>query len=331
MQVLDIDTLHILPLSHIPLETRALRKARLIKNARLESMVELFGENMTGSGQIPPDKLYPFFDFSGPREQDYNIIRQLGSLPSYDIYSLRVTLRKLDIDLDDLEGFKLTDADTVELTEYMAEFTRPLVRFVYGDSNVPIVSMADMLHMFADPNAAAAKDNLRRMAYMLGVDLSRIPKFLADYADVYMSLSFYRQCLERIAPLLADFIDTLHTIRSTRSFADNRGLIVDCALIEDRLNSLFGDVAGILDEFRNRTEDMWDNMSAQRYRQMELMVLDHQARIGGILCALTVKMNAWHREFPIRGDGLLSAKAAFAIGEMKHGLSRIEPLTFEAV
>ena len=45
------DALHILPLSNIPLQIRALRETRLIKNAKLEGVIELYSDAATGSAQ----------------------------------------------------------------------------------------------------------------------------------------------------------------------------------------------------------------------------------------------------------------------------------------
>lgn len=329
MKPSEIDTLHILPLVHMPIETQSLRRARLIKNARLESMVELFDDDATGSGQLPPDKINAFFDLSGDRARDYDIICRLGELPSYDVYSLRLSLRRLGIDITSLEGLALSEAKVAELTRYMSEFTRPLMRYVYGESASETESLADLLHLFVDPSASTARDKLRDMAVRLEVDLTRIPRFLEDYADVYMSLSFYRQCLEKLAPLLADFLEALREIRTARAFARDHALRGDCVTIERKLNGLYEDVVGVLDDFRGRTENMWDNLSGAHYREMERMVLDRQARIGEILCALTVKMTAWDAKFPVAGDGQLSAKAAFVIAEMKQGLSTLKPLAHD--
>ncbi len=58
---LDQDALHILPLEILPVETPGLKRARLIKNVRLDSVVELFREADTGSGQVHPSKLAPVF------------------------------------------------------------------------------------------------------------------------------------------------------------------------------------------------------------------------------------------------------------------------------
>ncbi|MEE9545500.1 MAG: hypothetical protein V3V55_07925, partial [Rhodospirillales bacterium] len=59
----DRDSPHILPLSILPVETKALKRARLIKNARLESVVEFFDDIHAGSGQVEIDALGGQFDW----------------------------------------------------------------------------------------------------------------------------------------------------------------------------------------------------------------------------------------------------------------------------
>ncbi|MDP6121000.1 MAG: hypothetical protein QF450_06315 [Rhodospirillales bacterium] len=44
------DFLHALPLYIIPLETPAVKRARMVKNARLQSIVEFFKGEKSGSG-----------------------------------------------------------------------------------------------------------------------------------------------------------------------------------------------------------------------------------------------------------------------------------------
>ena len=110
----DRDSLHTIHLSIIPLETRALRRARLIKNNRLESVVELFKDEATGSGQLEIDGLVKLFDW--PEDSDHadlTIMHRLGALPSYDVYSLRIQLRKLDIPVNDYSeiGYPLRSRD----------------------------------------------------------------------------------------------------------------------------------------------------------------------------------------------------------------------------
>ncbi len=49
---IDRDSVHILPLSIIPFETKGLERTRMIKNAKLESVIELFADDKAGSGQV---------------------------------------------------------------------------------------------------------------------------------------------------------------------------------------------------------------------------------------------------------------------------------------
>ena len=52
-----IDSLHTLPLEIMPVKTPGLKKALLIKNARLESVIELFNDSSAGSGQAWPRRI----------------------------------------------------------------------------------------------------------------------------------------------------------------------------------------------------------------------------------------------------------------------------------
>ncbi|MBT5809837.1 MAG: hypothetical protein HOI19_05650, partial [Rhodospirillaceae bacterium] len=106
------DSLFILPLSVLPLANLGLRNARLIKNSRLEGVVELFSGEGTGSGQVLPGDLHENFQFEDKSGQDLEIVQRVANLPSYDVYSLRIGLRSLNIDVDNNENLRLS-ADQV--------------------------------------------------------------------------------------------------------------------------------------------------------------------------------------------------------------------------
>ena len=97
----DKDALHILPLSVVPLVTPGLSKAKLIKNARLDGVIELFQGEEIGSGQIAPADLDRVFHFDSTNERDLDMVINLSELASYDVFSLRIELRKLDIEVDE--------------------------------------------------------------------------------------------------------------------------------------------------------------------------------------------------------------------------------------
>ena len=91
----DNDTLHVLPLSLVPLSTPGLQRARMIKDPHLVSVVELFKDEKAGSGVVAPNKLKLAFEAPGEGfDEDVDIINQLAQLNSYDIYALRIELRR---------------------------------------------------------------------------------------------------------------------------------------------------------------------------------------------------------------------------------------------
>jgi len=53
----DMDLLHILPLSIMSLYTAGLKQARLIKNMHFKSVIKIYKDAKTGNGQIEPDAL----------------------------------------------------------------------------------------------------------------------------------------------------------------------------------------------------------------------------------------------------------------------------------
>ena len=126
----DRDSLHVLPLSIIPLESQLFEKMRMIKNVHLDSVVELFDGKDTGSGQIRVEAMRAAYE-SIP-QTDMAKLDKLSRLRSYDVYSLRILLRKQGINVDEGE-LRLSDGKQRELTQHMRSFTRPLVGYIYGD------------------------------------------------------------------------------------------------------------------------------------------------------------------------------------------------------
>ena len=294
-------------------------------------MIELYREGSIGSGQVTPDALDKVFDFSGDRIHDLQIIKKLAALQSYDVYSLRVNLRKLNIPVDYVDTLKLSDGMAERLAAHMSAFTRPLVLRIYGDETVQTSSFRDVLMLFTDPNAEAARENLRELAKLLDIKLIQIPKFLEDYADVFLSLSFYQKCHDDAAADLGEFLDDLHDLAHNPRLSDNTTASPDIERAANKIRSLHSDVANILEQFRERTDDMWQNMSAEQYRKMSQLVIDHQQKIGAILCATSVKLRAWKEQTASSSGGSVGDKINFVTREIGYGLDRLENLEFNDI
>lgn len=321
----DRDSLHTLPLSDVPIQTPALRRARLIKNSRLDSAIEIFNDDTTGCGQLSVRDAPREFDWpTDGSHPDQKLLTQLATLPSYDVYTLRVLLRKLDIEVSSEEALKLSPAKTAELNVYMQQFTRPLVLEIFGEEGLTDGSFENILAMFRDPDVDKARQRLERMAERLGISIFEVPRFLEDYGDIFLSLSYYRQCLDQITPMIDDFQNALGEIRENYQLRNDPTLMYTCDEIERVMNELLVGVTGRFENFDRSTTRLWEDLTAERFKAIQGLIRSYHTTIGGVLCTLTVKMDAWNKLFPDKNAGGPVKRAEFIVTAMKQGIDRIK-------
>lgn len=327
----DRDSLHILPLSILPLATSGLRHARLIRNARLESVVEFFEGRSTGSGQLDIDALPMEFDWpETPPHPDLAVISKVAELRSYDVYSLRILLRQHDIEVNDIDTLRLSASKRQELSEYMTGFTRPLIMEIYGGVDDSIQDFNDILELFKHPDIKKAREKLQTMADKLGIKVDDLPTFLEDYGDIYLSLSYYRQCLDRITPIIEGFAGALMDLRGSMQFKENVNLMDTCDMVESTIRRLEFAITERFDAFTRETQNLWDDISAERFKRVEDLIRGSHTFIGGVLCTLSVKMDAWAKRFPHRRAGGMAKRAEFILSEMRQGIERMRELEAES-
>ncbi|MDX2144388.1 MAG: hypothetical protein SFV19_13615 [Rhodospirillaceae bacterium] len=317
------DAMHILPLSTMPVEHPFLKRALMVKSARLESVVELYKDvGGAGSGQKDIDGVCR--DFFGGKftHPDIILLNKLATLNSYDVYSLRILLRANDISVNDKDALKLSPAKTKELSGYMKSFTRPLLMQVYG-SEANIESFDDVVKLFRDPDIKKAREKLNIMAEKLGIEIVAIPKFLEDYADIFMSLSYYRECLDSIQPIIENFLSELKDLKKNFQLKNNAIFMNTAHQMENIFTNIVASIGGRFENFDRNTKDMWNNISAEKFRKVEAMITAYHTTIGGVLCAMTVKVDAWQKNFPRRNVGSPPKKAEFIMSDMRHGLEKM--------
>lgn len=320
----DMDSMFILPLSILPIETKSLGTARLIKNSQLKSIVEIFRDDQTGSGQVDVESLPAICGWShGELHKDHVIVRQLALLPSYDVYSLRISLRQLHIDVNDCGSLRLSPEKAEKLSHYMIMFTRPLTQIIYGEEDADVKSYDDLIKMFRDPDVAKARERLINMAKTLSIDVMDVPIFLENYGDTFMALSYFRYCLERLEPYFSACLESLTPIRRHFQLRQNGNLMKTCDAIEEVINSVTANITGTLEAFERRTHQMWDNISQEEFRTVRGMVERQHVTIGAALCGLTVKMNAFAHAFPHPQAGGPIKRADFMMSEMIQGIEII--------
>jgi hypothetical protein len=306
----------------VPLRTEGLARSRLVKNNRLEAVLELFSAQETGSGQIAVQDLPRHYGWTeGSRHPDLAVVSALAPLPSYDVYSLRCSLRKLSIPLNDCD-LRLSAEKSKQLSHYMAKFISPLLSHIYGGDH-GWSSFEELVTLFKDPDEKQALTRLKLMAQKLNVSVDQIPLFIEDYGDVFLSLSYYQNCLDRLQPLLTTFTLSVKDMRKSLQVRHDAHLMAELDKIERQLAGFLAYLKHVFAEFEGMSAGLWRNLSAARFRTMQAYVHSVQTRVGGVLCGLTVKMNAWVTRFPSPSAGGPASRAEFIMSDMREGLNGI--------
>ena len=320
------DSLHILPLSSIPLDTPGLQHARLIKNVRLQTVVEMFRDAQTGSGQVTARHLPAYFEsYKDEIERDLVKLEKIGAASSFDVYSSRIELRRLNIDVNNVESLTLSDRKKAELTNYMRVFTRPLMEYVYGTEELQVADVTDIIQLFANPNREEALRNLRMMADRLDIGLMDIPNFLEDYGDIFLSLAYFRKCLDDIVPEVQRFLSWMAEVRASNEIKRDYRQAKMLDDIGRDLTDISASITGRFESFDNRSKDFWRDINAETFRSIRELITAHHVTIGGVLCGLAVKMDLWKTRFA-RGGGGPNRRLEFIKSEILPGLARIKSL-----
>lgn len=321
------DSLHMLDMDILPLEMPGLRRARLVKNNQIQTMVELFQEAGTGSGQVDIADLEGFFPNGGDAlKRDLSLIKRFEATPSFDVYTIRIVLRSLLINVEDQEALRLSPAKRQELTDRMKSFTYPLIKHVYGEGQTKINDVSDVLALFTNPDPREALAQLRLMAQKLNIQLAEIPRFLEDYGDIFLSLAYFKEILDDTVPLIQDFQVWLGELRSSYAVRNDRAQSKILDGIDSDLSDIAGSITGRFESFDRKTADFWDDISADRFHAVRELITSHHMTVGGVLCGLSLKMDAWKKKFPTPESGGPQQRLEFTRSEILPGLGYIKKL-----
>jgi len=293
---------------------------------RLETVIEMFNDAQTGSGQVKPRDIGSYFEsYKEEVERDLVKIEKIAQAASFDVYTSRIELRRLKIDISHHDALTLSDKKKVELTQYMTVFTRPLMEFVYGSENQEVDSVDQLIKMFASPNREEALRNLRMMADRLDIGLMEIPNFLEDYGDIFLSLAYFKKCLDDLVPEVQRFLAWMGEIRSSTEVKRDARQVRMLDDVTRDLTDISTSITGRFESFDNRSRDFWRDINAETFRSIRELITAHHVTIGGVLCGLAVKMDLWKARFA-RGGGGPNRRMEFIKSEILPGMTRIKSL-----
>jgi len=234
----DRDSLWSLPLIMIPLQSSALQKTRLVKNNKLEGVVEIYSDARSGRGYVIPDHLNKYFgDIS---TDDINVVRKLSVLNSYDVYSLRISLRQIGINVVDHDDLKLSISKQSELQEYMKPFVSSLIVNIFDREQTESIDMQDgnWMNIFYNPDVNKTREHLRIIASKMNIDLQDVPSVIQKYGDVYLSVAYYRQCLDNIQPAISDFVKSTIEITQHQQIKNDFTTITGCKRMYQKIKKI---------------------------------------------------------------------------------------------
>lgn len=328
----DNDSLYRMPMKIVPVETPQLRRGRMIKNAALDPAIELFRSGESGSGQmlvgeIDNEKGHHMFGW--PQHQDHpdlKLLRGLAKLSSYDVYSLRIQFRELGIEPSSIEYLTLSPEKQDSLRLYMQVFTLPLMNLVYGEGEQASRKTNNIVDLFRDPNTAVARENLMRLAASLKVEVTEIPKFLDDFSDIYLSLAYYQEYVDDLTPKLIAMIEDIQQLQTNWQLSQDAHVMSMLIGVEGTLNDLLASVSSRFEAFRQHSDRMWDNITAEKFQEVREHVISSQKTVGGVLCGLGIKLGAWRERFPKSDAGGPIARSEMLFSEILPGLDKLTEL-----
>ena len=297
----DRDSLHILPLALLPLTSSTLRRAKLVKNVRMESAVEFFNDGTSGSGQYDINEIHCVLDM--PKKSahpDMKILRGLGELPSYDVYSLRILLREHAIPVNDFSELKLSDKKKQEVAEYMATFTRPLITHIFGKdaAKADIRDASDLMKMFQTGDPALARRNLVQLSQILKTELMDVPRFIEDYGDIFLSISYFKHCLDTFSAGFADICAVHNEILENYQVKNDPRLAEACNQAISLMRKHERNIRNKLNAFDRSSAELWENISAENFHRISQIVRGEHIQVASVLCGLTVKLASFRARFP---------------------------------
>ncbi|MDF1790816.1 MAG: hypothetical protein P1U88_02850 [Thalassobaculaceae bacterium] len=300
-----------------------MRRTRLVKNARLDTVVELFNDSRAGSGQIDINALSDYFDTSAATfDDDRTIVEALAQAPSFDVYSLRLTLRSHNIKVDDAQHLRLSPQTQEKLTEYMRVFTRPLVQKVFGDDTKDVSSASEIFEMFRGVDRDEAFKRIKAISDALGIEVEKIPGFLEDYGDIFLSLSYFKRYMEDIRPTFERFKAWSDDGIRKSHLRHNKDAMRNCDIVDTQVDEAIAFAMLRFKAFDEASREFWKDLSKDRYAHLRRLVTSNHHTIAGILCGLSVKMIRWEEDFPGE-SGSPNKRADWLLAEMVPGLDKI--------
>ncbi len=295
----DRDSLFILPLSDLPIRTETLRRGVLTKNTQMDSVFEVFRDQTMGSGQISLNNLYQLF--SRPSRQmvrDIKILKKVGELKSFDVYALRIGLRKLGVDVESPSALKLSEEKRKQLDLTMKHFVRPMLKRLFGLDLTEYTSFVSIYDNLTPEERRVALENMRQIARMMNMNVKDLPEFIEDCGDLYLSIAYYHDMLMSLLPQVKEFKEWMDYVEHSSQYRTHPPTRLMVDRTQSNLKVTLRSVRLHLQRFSKAFDNFWDDVTQENYEELKSNIMSQYEGLGGTLCSLTVKIERFNEVFP---------------------------------
>jgi hypothetical protein len=318
----DQDSIHTMAVMALPISHPGLGRTRLVKNVRMETRIEMFSGGGAGSGQIAIEDIPDHFSEDASLRADMSLLSSLSVLPSFDCYTLRRGLRQQGINVEQETIFKLSDSKIQELFPLMRRITRPLIKHLYGEEDLDITDTRTLLELVRNPDQNKVLDRLDRMATTLGVSIEKLPSYLEDFGDLYLSLSYFESYFIENAPKVEQMILWAQDVGQSSHLRNDPLAQKTLTDVERRLRYLKDNLENRFKNLSEVTKVNWDLLDVMMFQKVQRSILAEQIYLATGLCGLAVKIYEWERVFPNAG-GSPDRVLEFASSELRPGLDNL--------
>ena len=119
---------------------------------------------------------------------------------------------------------------------------------------------------------------------------------------------------------IADFEISIADILEHPHLGKDQSLVNICKRSLRKIKKLNEAAMQRFEVFEQYTDQMWENMDTERFQSFKSVVINNHTALGGVLCILSVKMNAWMHKFPMQTSGGLFNRAEFIRVKIQRGL-----------
>jgi len=184
------------------------------------------------------------------------------------------------------------------LEKYTRIFTQPLMDLIYTEADeIGIADVGDIIGLFRGETSEQAMKNLRRLSLKLKIILSKLPDFLTDYGDVFLSLAYFKDQFDAITPRIDRFLQKVEQLKQDDVSRGDQQVLATLDFVEIGLTEIMDHIGERIRTFDKHTSSMWENLNVDSFRKVKVLIESNHSTIGGMLCGLSIKMNGYEEKF----------------------------------